>query len=401
MTNPVLDNNLENTNVILWQYDQAWNLIRLIESWNTWAKYSSQYFWDRFWGNNETFLKGTFFIDQADKFGLTVWGLMLGIPRPQIRIPKAYVDDDDSSSIGSDSSDSDEFVDTFISDDLYRRLLKARFFLMNHKPTVPNYNKYLVILFGGIRDGEIITNTREIFNCYGSPNVDDNGDEVSNPVYSRCKVLDFQDMSMGFTFPLPKDNDVEEAYLIFQHYDLVYPFPAGIRYRGESIYDKLVIGLNTNQKTQTEEPNQNYKNFVDGLVLADDEGDVGNPNGGIFSTTDRANYKINPNVKGIACLYNCVVDDSDSSSDSSDDGWYLSLTFDNISETMQTVWLDFGNGDCGYRHIPSGVSRTFETNYKESGIYAVMILFDSSSVNITDEMDEKFFKKYDLVGSSI
>ena len=84
MTNPVLNNNISTDSVILWQYDKAYNLIRLIQAWNEFAKVSCTDFWNYF-GNS------IFPIDRADTFGLNAWGNMLGIPRPTIHIPKYII----------------------------------------------------------------------------------------------------------------------------------------------------------------------------------------------------------------------------------------------------------------------------------------------------------------------
>ena len=137
-----------------------------------------------------------------------------------------------------------------IKNTLYRGLLKGRFFLMCHSPTVPNYNKYLSIVFGAFDTESQGSIVYDIFDEYGNVKTytdSDSSDAMDIPARysSRNHALDFQNMTMGFTFP--QSASVEEAYLIFQHYDVVYPFPAGIRYPGEFVYDDLVIGLNTDQ----------------------------------------------------------------------------------------------------------------------------------------------------------
>lgn len=436
MTNPVLNNNIATDSVILWQYDKAYNLIRLIQAWNEFAKVSCTDFWNYF-GNS------IFPIDRADTFGLNAWGNMLGIPRPTIYIPK-YKDNDkekgsydgkinfttspkwleiassDSEAInkalsegyiiykkGSAKTTLYKLVEGFnidgyseegyrviddgnvydeegeiisdsgwktvtIQNTLYRGLLKGRFFMMCHSPTVPNYNKYLSIVFGAMdSDGD------------GKPDYDIFGadGEVVGERASRNIALDFQNMTMGFTFP--KTASVEEAYLIFQHYDVVYPFPAGIRYPGEFIDDNLVIGLNVDQAK-----GQMYKAFVDGLVMADD--DSGHfPNGGIFSTTDRANYKVPATIVGKAFICNIATASST-----------LSITVKANSDAhsaRQSVWIDWGNSDCGYRYIPASPNsdkKEIFTTYQDAGLYAVLVLFDSKKVSIEYTFDT--VAKYDL-----
>ena len=500
MTNPVLTNRIATDSVILWQYDKAINLIRLIQAWNKYATVSCTEFWNYF-GNN------IFPIDRADTFGLNVWGSMLGISRPIVQKGELSAerdwnnwsvvnervagrttinfkpsffgmakDDDRILSVTVQSTDNPDrlvsaprilqlrdssetvlatstnvvsmdkintkytfefagdapldasanyslvFCDTSgnnaqigiriglmsadvddlyfggnkrwepgievswkssynvpISDGLYRRLLKAKFFMMTHTPTVPNYNKFLSILFGATKDGVKEFDTRKFYNCYGEPNVDNDGNELSSTYSTRCIALDFQNMTMGFSFPTEATD--EEAYLILQHYDMVYPFPAGIRYAGEFVYDDIVIGLNKDQTI-----GQDYKAFVDGLVLADD--DSGNyPNGGIFSTTDRANYKVSPTVVGNAYIYNAAVTGEEIS---------LSFISKNTSKRV-AVWIDWGNGFCGYHYLPKGSSeaKTFTTEYTTKGLYPILVLFDAAEVAM-DAMSFTPVRTYEL-----
>lgn len=276
-----------------------------------------------------------------------------------------------------------------ISDAFYRRILKARFFMMNHSPTVPNYNKFLAILFGAIdsTSNQIEYDTTKIFDAEGN---------VNSGYTARSQALDFQDMTMGFSFPI--DATDEEALTIFQHYDTLYPFPAGIRYPGEFIDDELVIGLNTDATGETGD-NQNYKNFVDGLVLA--ESDEGNPNGGIFSTTDRANYLTKANYASVFYVLPVTKNDSsDSSSDDSDVG-SASITVFNTTASPQKVWVDWGNGECGYHYLNAnaqGVSLSPTRGYDFDGLVAIQVYFPEDSVTVTDPTGA--VKKYGIFSAS-
>lgn len=377
MTNPVLNNNIATDSVILWQYDKAYNLIRLIQSWNAFAKVSCTDFWNYF-GNS------IFPIDRADTFGLNAWGNMLGIPRPTINIPVGLDGGSDAVTNGYDEngymvlSVEDGWKVVTIKNTLYRGLLKGRFFMMCHSPTVPNYNKYLAIVFGAFdaeRQGDI---SYDIFDEYGNVKTytdSDSSDAMDIPAryVSRNRALDFQNMTMGFTFP--DSASVEEAYLIFQHYDIVYPFPAGIRYPGEFIYDDLVIGLNENQ-----DEGQNYKNFVDGLVLAE-EPNPSNPNGGIFSETDRANYDVRARANGKAHV--CYIPNGTMVT--------ISITPADALANGQRIpiWVDWGNGDAGYRYVITGNTSSYQIDskeYQEDGIYAIIVFYkdnEVTSVNIS------------------
>jgi len=435
MTNPILNNYIGNEQVILWQYDKAVNLISLIGKFNDFASASCEQFWNYF-GNK------MLAIDQADTYGLNVWGNLLGIPRPTIKIPKegdgaddgpmeetepdfSSVSSEDEAAIAEKESEGYKIYKTSdgitylykpkviddveydfygyspdgykvvddgifyegegdnkvqrdsgykiitIKNELFRGLLKGRFFLMCHTPTVPNYNRYLSIVFGSVKKNDTASPKkvyRDIFDWLGNLKSLDGGDSY----LSRNIALDFQDMTMGFTFP--KQATTEEAYLIFQHYDIVYPFPAGIRYPGEFLMDDLVIGLNTDQEASTED-NQNYRNFVDGMILAEDS-KTGNQNGGIFSTTDRANYKVPSSASGIAYIYN--ADDLTAQ---------VMMSFKSRdNNSRQAVWIDWGNGQCGYNYLPVGLPsdthKTFSTTYKEKGLYPIVVLYDKEKVEL-------------------
>ena len=128
MTNPILSNAVENKQVILWQYDHAYNLIALIDGFNKIATATVTQFWDYF-------RDGVFNIMTADEFGLNVLGRLMGLPRPTV----AFAD-------GSDSDSAEDAKE--ISDDFFRRLLLGRFSLFGMSPTVPNYDKYLNIIYG-------------------------------------------------------------------------------------------------------------------------------------------------------------------------------------------------------------------------------------------------------------
>jgi hypothetical protein len=118
-----------------------------------------------------------------------------------------------------------------------------------------------------------------------------------------------------------------------------------------------------------------YKAFVDGLVMADD--DSGHfPNGGIFSTTDRANYKVPATIVGKAFICNATASSTTS----------ITVKAKSTAHSArQSVWIDWGNSDCGYRYIPASPysdTKVISTTYQDAGLYAVLVLFDSEKVSI-------------------
>lgn len=294
MTNPELSNSIRNDSVVLWQYDQAPTLIALISKLNDISESAVTDYWDYLY-------QFVFAVDTADSFGLNVLGNLMGISRPKIKVP------------GKD--------ETTISDDLYRRLLKARFYIMRMPPTCEVYNRYLSLLFPSDEpiekvDGEVV---------WYKP---------------RNSSKDFQDMSMGFTFPV--DATEEEAYLIFQHYETVYSFPTGIRTNCSFVQKDKVIGFE----------GQNLNNFSEVFAWATDK-----RNGGIFSTTEGANYKQDPAVKGDVYIVDTLSDGPECSLTVKDNGLF---------------WLDWGDGESTYVEGKT----TYAHTYKEKGLFAVAVYTD-------------------------
>ena len=329
MTNPKIDNSIENTKVILWQYDNAPNLIGLIRKWNEFGKISVSDFWDYYRDKVVN-------IDEADEYGLNVWGNALNIPWPSVKIPTTSGQPDVHR----------------IDIELYRRLLKAKMFLMWKPSTVENLNTYLSFLFPGSEEGK-----------FGPGYV-----QMYKP---RCRVLDNQDMSMSYTFPTEATGD--EAYLYFQHYDLIFPFPVGIRYAGGFWNADRVLGFQ----------GQGLKNMAyhDNVMVWADE-TVDGEDGGIFAGTDKANYKLTPKVKGKAF----VIDVQISTEPDKVPSVNAQPTISGLT-IGKRYWIDFGDGECGYVETTAAsesettVSYTKLNGYKEAGRYAICVYSEDGNVS--------------------
>jgi len=382
MTNPILSNDISNSRVITWQYDKAINLISLITKWNEWAGVAVRDFWDNMmynvmtcrivypkakgmWreGVNYTVGKLVCFGDSAtedykcyrcktqhisedankppnpsyweveeyDSLGLALFGNILGIQRPRITM--------------------EDGTKKYISDDLYYRLLRSRFYMLYKSPTITNYNKFLHILFPGKKpDGSIdpIKNRNRVVS-FGDCDFQDYTAEGSGKTIEGARGS----MSMGFTFPA--DATDEEAMLIFQHYDICYPFPAAIRSNCSFMQTDLIIGLND------ESSGQDYRNFADGFAKVSDAA----KNGGILSSTDNANYYVQPTIKGK--VYVVPVTTASSS---------IALSF--ASGVSGTIWVDWGDGNSNYETIPSGSTMSHSYNY--AGRYAIAVYSGDSGL---------------------
>lgn len=280
MTNPVLSNEVENRQVILWQYDHAPNLIGLIDGFNQIASDTVTQFWDYF-------RDSVFNIQTADTFGLNVLGRLMGLPRPSVilgappqgvtnpselaqaaGVPDATSFSDVITALSSkgitESSTVQDAVDAVesggsdampISDGLFRRLLLGRFFLFGMSPTVPNYNKYLNIIWGN--DAPAVVDGFDMSMDFPPP-IDNCDSEVGS---------DSEDEEVSYA---------EELAMHEQHPDLIYFYPAGIRTNESAASSKKVLGM----------AGQDLENFADAFSW------VQNPTatGGIFAGNEKAKF---------------------------------------------------------------------------------------------------------------
>lgn len=307
MTNAVLSNAVKNEKVILWQYDKASNLVDMIKAWNKLSSTTIKEFWDYI-------CHVVCDIDEADDFGLTVLGRLIGVSWPSVKYP-------------------DEDTATRISSDLYRRIIKSRFAFLHSSPTVTEYNRILGILFGFTDEGA-----------------------------SRCKVIDGQNMSMAFSFPVSATQ--EEAYCFLQHHDLLFQYPAGIRTTGVYVNDDMTIGFE----------GQDLENFANIFAWAEDD----SVNGGIFAGTPQSNYNdvtgyiqrtayiIEPTASSNNASVSCndsefVVDWGDGNVERGEAGATLSHTYTTFSPMAICAMCRAESGGVTYQE--NGTSRTPDYTY--------------------------------------
>lgn len=192
--------------VILWQYDNAQNLLALIKSLDGVAdgivsgiyKWLRDYFYDiNAAGGNDDPLLYTEGDGVRNGVGLDLWGLLIGVPHPSVTINGAS---------------------RRISNDFYRRLLIARARLNRSIGSMADYNKYIYDVFGG-----------------------------------KVTIDDGMDMSM--TYYVGEGLSDEESALVGQFPDSVFLYPMGVKTNTEApVAD--VIGFN-----DTETQGQNKANL--------------------------------------------------------------------------------------------------------------------------------------------
>lgn len=123
------DYSLNLLQALIWQYDNAPRLQRLLQQKQDWYNKNSTEFWS-------DWLKNVFNINTANDFGLTVWGKLL-------RVERTYNVDGQPYSLDSEQ---------------YRLLLKGRLLYLSMNGSVPEINNYLHLIFGDRGRSYIIDN---------------------------------------------------------------------------------------------------------------------------------------------------------------------------------------------------------------------------------------------------
>lgn len=194
MKNYVIDNSDQGDieRSITWQYDNAKNLIGLIELYKSFYDESTKDFFDGILSKFDlTKPIGTTPGDGID-YGLSVWGKILGVARPFVTVSN---------------------VRKTISSDFYRRILLAKLRLLSKDATIPNYIWYVNDMFGT----------------------------------GNVTVVDGKDMSLKFVAKSGNSLSDEEKAAIEQIPDIIFTFPAGVRSSDRS--DSLMLGLSKDGET--------------------------------------------------------------------------------------------------------------------------------------------------------
>lgn len=114
--------------VVLWQYDKAYNLIRVLRLFRGIYNEIVRDFWDK-WRNT------TLSFGECDDFGIAVWGIFCGVPR--FILPDYY-----------DGQKWTFHNSKVLSLDLYRRVIFATMYLKRSKSSLTTIKKYIDIIFG-------------------------------------------------------------------------------------------------------------------------------------------------------------------------------------------------------------------------------------------------------------
>lgn len=104
---------------ILWQYDNATNLIKIIYLLKDFFAQGVTNFWDSFLHYTDLFSEG-----ELSDYGLALWGKAIGVPRL----------------VNSEGSPIDAI--------LYRNILRARLILSTKAATLKDYSDFIISIFG-------------------------------------------------------------------------------------------------------------------------------------------------------------------------------------------------------------------------------------------------------------
>lgn len=109
---------------ILWQYDNATNLIAIINIFKDFFKYAITDFWDDFITKHTDLFADD---ENISDYGLALWGKAIGVPR------LTYKDGDEVK---------------YLNSALYRSVLKARLILSTKSATLKDYADFITAIFG-------------------------------------------------------------------------------------------------------------------------------------------------------------------------------------------------------------------------------------------------------------
>lgn len=132
--------------VILWQYNDAEKLQKILEQKQNWYNKNQSEFWSSWY-------KDVFNLDTANDFGLSVWAIILNMPL----VADAGASEKDSPAFGfgeyNENFENGNFFTTSttsvrLTTQQKRLVLKLRYYQLISNGTVPEINRFLKSLFG-------------------------------------------------------------------------------------------------------------------------------------------------------------------------------------------------------------------------------------------------------------
>lgn len=172
---------------LLWEYDQAENLIALINAKKAWYGVNHELFWSE-WASH------IFNLTSLDEFGCTVWAIILGVTfqvQQESRLTSKAIGLDYTDAPNFDRSNFGSFDSYYVGLTLAQKqlVLKMRYRQLTSRGTLPEINSMLAYIFG-------------TGNAYAVDNLN-------------------MTISVGFKAPDP------DLYFVVTNYNLL-PIPAGV-----------------------------------------------------------------------------------------------------------------------------------------------------------------------------
>lgn len=131
---------------VLWQYDQAGNILSLLNS-------KAQWYQDNHYQFLIDWFVNVFNLDTANEFGLSVWSIILELPLFTVSQPSpssypAFGFNPHGMNFGNGNFATDAPTVNNLSVDQKRLILKLRYFQLVTRGAVPEINRFLATLFG-------------------------------------------------------------------------------------------------------------------------------------------------------------------------------------------------------------------------------------------------------------
>lgn len=140
-----LEFNVNLMRTVLWQYENAPKFKSLIQSEQDWANENVTEFW-------KNWFRDVFNLKTANDFGLSVWSIILDIPliinRPRRVDGSVFGFGSNHKNFGNGNFGRGRTKDLAVTTEQARKILLLRWFQLTSRPTIPNINEALEIVFG-------------------------------------------------------------------------------------------------------------------------------------------------------------------------------------------------------------------------------------------------------------
>ena len=140
-----LEFNVNLMRTVLRQYENAPRFKSLVQSEQDWANENVAEFW-------KNWFRDVFNLKTANEFGLSVWSRILDVPlvinRPERKSGSVFGFSSNHKNFGNGNFGRTRSRDIEVTTEQARKILMLRWFQLTSRPTIPNINEALEIVFG-------------------------------------------------------------------------------------------------------------------------------------------------------------------------------------------------------------------------------------------------------------